>query len=203
MFYLDYAKQVGDRYILNFFADSQDDLKDVPTNKPYITRNGTNYGVPLETSVVTIVEKGVKVNYVLQNGEYIAGGDVAPVVKGLTIDKNGTYNAKDSEVDGFNIVTVNVQPTLQEKSITVNGIVTPDDGFQGLSKVTVDVPATPVEEKTVTLDLAAGNQVITPTAGKNISKVTITKPAELLPENIKKGITIAGVVGTYEAAVGE
>lgn len=203
MFYLDYAKQVGDRYILNFFADSQDDLKDVPTNKPYITRNGTNYGVPLETSVVTIVEKGVKVNYVLQNGEYIVGGDVAPVVKGLTIDKNGTYNAKDSEVDGFNIVTVNVQPTLQEKSITVNGIVTPDDGFQGLSKVTVDVPATPVEEKTVTLDLAAGNQVITPTAGKNISKVTITKPAELLPENIKKGITIAGVVGTYEAAVGE
>ena len=203
MFYLDYAKQVGDRYILNFFADSQDDLKDVPTNKPYITRNGTNYGVPLETSVVTIVEKGVKVNYVLQNGEYIVGGDVAPVVKGLIIDKNGTYNAKDSEVDGFNIVTVNVQPTLQEKSITVNGVVTPDDGFQGLSKVTVDVPATPVEEKTVTLDLAAGNQVITPTAGKNISKVTITKPAELLPENIKKGITIAGVVGTYEAAVGE
>lgn len=203
MFYLDYAKQVGDRYILNFFADSQDDLKDVPTNKPYITRNGTNYGVPLETSVVTIVEKGVKVNYVLQNGEYIAGGDVAPVVKGLTIDKNGTYNAKDSEVDGFNIVTVNVQPTLQEKSITVNGVVTPDDGFQGLSKVTVDVPATPVEEKTVTLDLAAGNQVITPTAGKNISKVTITKPAELLPENIKKGITIAGVVGTYEAVAGE
>ena len=203
MFYLDYAKQVGDRYILNFFADSQDDLKDVPTNKPYITRNGTNYGVPLETSVVTIVEKGVKVNYVLQNGEYIAGGDVAPVVKGLTIDKNGTYNAKDSEVDGFNIVTVNVQPTLQEKSITVNGVVTPDDGFQGLSKVTVDVPATPVEEKTVTLDLVAGNQVVTPTAGKNISKVTITKPAELLPENIKKGITIAGVVGTYEAAVGE
>ena len=203
MFYLDYAKQVGDRYILNFFADSQDDLKDVPTNKPYITRNGTNYGVPLETSVVTIVEKGVKVNYVLQIGEYIAGGDVAPVVKGLTIDKNGTYNAKDSEVDGFNIVTVNVQPTLQEKSITVNGVVTPDDGFQGLSKVTVDVPATPVEEKTVTLDLAAGNQVVTPTAGKNISKVAITKPAELLPENIKKGITIAGVVGTYEAAVGE
>ena len=47
MYYLDYAKQVGDRYILNFFADSAEDLKDVPTNKPYITRNGTNYGIPL------------------------------------------------------------------------------------------------------------------------------------------------------------
>ena len=35
--------------------------------------------------------------------------------------------------------------------------------------------------------------------GKNISKVTITKPAELLPENIKKGVTIFGVTGTFEA----
>ena len=139
MYYLDYAKQVGDRYILNFFADSAEDLKDVPTDKPYITRNGTNYGIPLDTSVVTIIEEGTKVTYVLQNGAYIAGGDV---------------------------------------------------------------PATPTEEKTVVLALANGDQVITPTDGKNISKVTITKPVELLPENIKKGITIAGVTGTYEAATG-
>ena len=137
MYYLDYAKKVDDRYVLNFFADSAEDLKDVPTDKPYITRNGTNYGIPLDTSVVTIIEEGTKVNYVLQNGAYIAGGDVAPT-----------------------------------------------------------------EEKTVVLALANGDQVITPTDGKNISKVTITKPVELLPENIKKGITIAGVTGTYEAVTG-
>lgn len=199
MYYLDYAKQVGDRYILNFFADSAEDLKDVPTNKPYITRNGTNYGIPLETSVVTIVEKGTKVNYVLQNGAYIAGGDVAPVVGTLEATENKTYLAKDENLDGYNQVVVNVQPKLQEKSVTANGAVTPDSGFQGLSKVTVNVPATPTEEKTVELDLADGNQVLTPTAGKNFSKVTITKPATLLPENIKKGVIIAGVVGTYEA----
>lgn len=296
MYYLDYAKQVGDRYILNFFADSAEDLKDVPTNKPYITRNGTNYGIPLETSVVTIVEKGTKVNYVLQNGAYIAGGDVAPVVGTLEATENKTYLAKDANLDGYSQVvvnvqpalqeksatpteaqqvvvpeegfyglskvtvakipdnyviptgeveitangthdisgkasatvnvqpklqektvtangevtpdaayeglskvTVNVQPKLQEKSATANGEVTPDSGFQGLSKVTVNVPATPTEEKTVELALADGNQVLTPTAGKNFSKVTITKPATLLPENIKKGVIIAGVVGTYEA----
>lgn len=199
MYYLDYAKQVGDRYILNFFADSAEDLKDVPTNKPYITRNGTNYGIPLETSVVTIVEKGAKVNYVLQNGAYIVGGDVAPVVGTLEATENKTYLAKDENLDGYNQVVVNVQPKLQEKSATANGAVTPDSGFQGLSKVTVNVPATPTEEKTVELALADGNQVLTPTAGKNFSKVTITKPATLLPENIKKGVIIAGVVGTYEA----
>lgn len=171
MYYLDYAKKVDDRYILNFFADSAEDLKDVPTDKPYITRNGTNYGIPLDTSVVTIIEKGTKVNYVLQNGAYIAGGDVAPVVGTLEATENKTYLAKDENLDGYNQVVVNV-------------------------------PATPTEEKTVVLALADGDQVITPTDGKNISKVTITKPVELLPENIKKGITIAGVTGTYEAATG-
>lgn len=265
MYYLDYAKKVDDRYILNFFADSAEDLKDVPTDKPYITRNGTNYGIPLDTSVVTIVEKGTKVNYVLQNGAYIAGGDVAPVVGTLEATENKTYLAKDANLDGYSQVvvnvqpalqeksatptkaqqlvvpeegfyglskvtvakipdnyviptgaveitangthdvsgkasaTVNVQPKLQEKTATANGEVTPDAAYEGLSKVTVNVPATPTEEKTVTLALADGDQVITPTDGKNISKVTITKPAELLPENIKKGITIAGVTGTYEA----
>lgn len=235
MYYLDYAKKVDDRYILNFFADSADDLKDVPTDKPYITRNGTNYGIPLDTSVVTIVDKGTKVNYVLQNGAYIAGGDVAPVVGTLEATENKTYLAKDANLDGYSQVVVNVQPALQEKSATpteAQQVVTPEEGFYGLSKVTVakipgnyviptgvveitangthdvsgkasatvNVPATPTEEKTVELDLAGGNQVLTPTAGKNFSKVTITKPVELLPENIKKGVTIAGVVGTYEAA---
>ena len=80
--------------------------------------------------------------------------------------------------------------------ITANGT----HDVSGKASATVNVPATPTEEKTVELDLAGGNQVLTPTAGKNFSKVTITKPVELLPENIKKGVTIAGVVGTYEAA---
>ena len=202
MYYLDYAKKVDDSYVLNFFADSAEDIKDVPTDKPYITRNGTNYGIPLDTSVVTIIEEGTKVNYVLQNGAYIAGGDVAPVVGTLEATENKTYLAKDENLDGYNQVVVNVQPKLQEKSATANGAVTPDSDFQGLSKVTVNVPATPTEEKTVVLALADGDQVITPTDGKNISKVTITKPVELLPENIKKGITIAGVTGTYEAVTG-
>ncbi len=140
MYYLDYAKQVGDRYILNFFADSAEDLKDVPTDKPYITRNGTNYGIPLDTSVVTIVEKGTKVNYVLQNGAYIAGGDVAPVVGTLEATENKTYLAKDANLDGYSQVVVNVQPALQEKSATpteAQQVVVPEEGFYGLSKVTV------------------------------------------------------------------
>lgn len=215
MYYLDYAKQVGDRYILNFFADSAEDLKDVPTNKPYITRNGTNYGIPLDTSVVTIVEKGTKVNYVLQNGAYIAGGDVAPVVGTLEATENKTYLAKDANLDGYSQVVVNVQPALQEKSATptkAQQIVVPEEGFYGLSKVTITKPATlvaanikkdvnvggvvgtlepqkPEQEKPITIT-ENGSQTVTPDEGKVLSKVTITTNVPATPTE-EKTVTLA------------
>lgn len=296
MYYLDYAKKVGDRYILNFFADTAEDIADVPTNTPYITRNGTNYGVPLETSIVTVIENDVRKNYVLQNGAYVAGGDIPFVLGTLEATENKTYKASDENLEGYSTVTVNVEPSLQTKSIssngtvkpdegyegfsevtvnvqpklqektatangaitpdetyyglskvtvnvepklqsksvtangtvtpdasydglsqvtvnvppttpklqaktaTENGEVTPDSGYDGLSKVTVNVPATPTETKTVEPNFSKGSEILTPTEGKVFSSVTLTKPATLLPENIKKGVIICGIEGTYEAA---
>lgn len=200
MYYLDYAKKVGDRYILNFFADTAEDIADVPTNTPYITRNGTNYGIPLETSIVTVIENDVRKNYVLQNGTYIAGGDIPSVLGTLEATENKTYKASDEDLEGYSQVTVNVQPNLQTKSVTVNGTVEPDEGYDGLSEVTVNVPATPTETKTVEPNFSNGSEVLTPTEGKVFSSVTLTKPATLLPENIKKGVIICGIEGTYEAA---
>lgn len=200
MYYLDYAKKVGDRYILNFFADTAEDIADVPTDTPYITRNGTNYGVPLETSIVTVIENDVRKNYVLQNGAYIAGGDVPSVLGTLEATENKTYKASDEDLEGYSTVTVNVQPKLQSKSVTANGTVTPDASYDGLSQVTVNVPATPTETKTVEPNFSNGSEVLTPTEGKVFSSVTLTKPATLLPENIKKGVIICGIEGTYEAA---
>lgn len=264
MYYLDYAKKVGDRYILNFFADTAEDIADVPTNTPYITRNGTNYGIPLETSIVTVIENDVRKNYVLQNGAYVAGGDIPSVLGTLEATENKTYKAADENLEGYSTVTVNVEPSLQTKSIssngtvkpdegyegfsevtvnvqpklqektatangaitpdetyyglskvtvnvppttpnlqakiaTENGEVTPDSGYDGLSKVTVNVPATPTETKTVEPNFSNGSEVLTPTEGKVFSSVTLTKPAMLLPENIKKGVIICGIEGTYEA----
>lgn len=234
MYYLDYAKKVGERYILNFFADTTEDIADVPTDTPYITRNGTNYGVPLETSIVTVVENDVRKNYVLQNGAYIAGGDIPSVLGTLEATENKTYKASDEDLEGYSTVTVNVQPKLQSKSVTVNGtvkpdasydglsqvtvnvppttpklqaktatengVVKPDESYDGLSQVTVNVPATPTETKTVEPDFSNGNQTITPSTGKVFSSVTLTKPVNLTAENIKKGVTICGIEGTYEAA---
>ena len=55
------------------------------------------------------------------------------------------------------------------------------------------------EERTVELSMPSGNQVILPTSGKGMRKVTIQKPDTLLPENIKKDVVIGGVTGALEA----
>lgn len=172
MYYLANAKLVNGSYVLNFFADTKEDLAKVPTDTKFIASNGTDYGIPLASSIVTVIDKGVTKNYMLNaDGKYVEAGGKEPVYGELEAKENKTYKSEEVGLDGW-------------------------------TEVHVNVPATPTEEKTVTLALAAGDQVITPTAGKNISKVTITKPATLLPENIKKGITIAGVAGTYEAVTG-
>jgi hypothetical protein len=62
-------------------------------------------------------------------------------------------------------------------------------------------PAKEEETKTVTPDFSSGNQEITPTSGKVLSQVTLTKPTDLLPENIAKDKNVCGVVGTSFIAI--
>ena len=57
------------------------------------------------------------------------------------------------------------------------------------------------EEKILTPDFSSGNHVIVPTTGRVLRKVTLTKPAQLIPENIKKDVDICGVVGTSFTAI--
>lgn len=56
-----------------------------------------------------------------------------------------------------------------------------------------------LEEVTVALAMADGDQVIKPTEGKALGKVTLTKPETLVPENIAEGVNIAGVIGALVA----
>ena len=107
---------------------------------------------------------------------------------GITLKTAGKYCSED----------VGIIPKLQSKSVATNGSVVADEGYCGLDSVTVAVPATPTEEKTVDLAMASGNQVISPDAGKNLSKVIVTKPSTLVAGNIKTGVSIGGVTGTLE-----
>lgn len=101
-----------------------------------------------------------------------------------------------------NKVAVNGQTVLDLSGDTVypgmltKGITAHDKSGAQITG-TLEVPAT--EERMVELSMPSGNQVILPTSGKVMSKVTVQKPDTLLPENIKKAVVIGGVTGTLEA----
>ena len=59
----------------------------------------------------------------------------------------------------------------------------------------------PEQTKTVDLSMASGDQEVSPDAGKVLTRVTVTKPATLIPNNIKNGIDIGGVAGDFGGEV--
>ncbi len=76
MIYLDYAKAVAGGYILNFFADTEEDIAEVSNGKHFITKNGIDYGVPQPSStvVITMPDKTKKTYILNEAGEWQLGG---------------------------------------------------------------------------------------------------------------------------------
>ena len=108
-------------------------------------------------------------------------------------------NVIDLQNDGNTIIFAGSNYTLQGLENLTAGNVKSGVNIGGVTG-TYEGASAPVEEtKTVDLSMATGNQVFTPTSGKTLSQVTITKPSTLTPGNIKKDIDIGGVIGTYEA----
>ena len=68
-------------------------------------------------------------------GQSGGGGDCT--LEELSVTTNGHYEPE--EFDGYSSVDVNVQQRYQEKYVEENGVVRPDAGYDGLSKVTVNV----------------------------------------------------------------
>ena len=101
------------------------------------------------------------------------------------------------------IESISTEKEEQAKTVTIteNGTqkALPDEN-KVLTEVTIvtNVPATPTQEVTKDLDMAAGDQIIIPASGYNLSKATVKKPATFVAGNIKKGVSIGGVTGTLE-----
>ncbi len=94
-------------------------------------------------------------------------------------------------------------PILQEKTATANGEVTPDEGYDGLSKVVVNVtaPTPSLQFKTVTP--AQNMQVIVPDSGYDgLSRVDVRGDSNLIAGNIREGVSIFGIAGTYTGSGG-
>lgn len=143
------------------------------------TSNG-EYTITPEGDGFSSVDVTVNVDVTTPYNEGYAAGETAGIATGktqgaaeqkakltsLNVTENGSYNRED----GYNAVTVNVQPDLQAKTVTPTTsqqVITPDQGKDGLSEVTV-------------------------------SGVTAAIDQNITASNIKDGVTILGVTGTYD-----
>lgn len=103
--------------------------------------------------------------------------------------------------DGENIfyskvtVAADEDVELQSKTVTLDRgtqTFTPDAGYSGFSSITVSAPL----DEPITVQSGATTEQKTPT-GLGFKSVTVTGDPDLTAENIKEGVDILGVTGTY------
>ena len=184
-----------------------------------ITQNGTYRAdtgydglgnVVVNTPVInnqdkTVTENGV---YTADSG-YSGLGEITvnvpqpePTLDTLTATANGNYTPPIG-IDGYDEVVVNVQPALQDKTITTNGTYTADSGYDGLGEVVVNVADTPAVIDPLSITPSTSQQVITVSSGIDgfspitVAAVTSAIDSNISAGNIKDGVTILGVRGTY------
>ena len=119
-----------------------------------------------------------------------------------TLSTGGKYCERDIVVDYE-------APALESKEVTPSNssqTITPGSGYDGLSSVTVNaIPANAIgsgitQKSAQTYTPGTSNQVIA--AGQYLNGAqTILGSTQLVAANIKKGITVFGVTGTYEGNV--
>lgn len=184
--------------------DSNTTKQTTPTSYT-ITDNLTNVS-PASSNVYQIDQGGTRSLTYTWSTQYVVGvnninvvnADYTPTFSGNSVtlalsnpSGNVTINITASEGDFEFNITENGTTTLA----TENTIVKHDIVFK------VNVPPTPTVEVQSALNMASGNQVITPEEGKTMTKVTIVKPSTFTAENIKKGVIIGYITGTYEGLV--
>lgn len=199
--YIDY-----DFYNYAIFGNQLVKQGSTPTPTSYtITDNLSNVS-PASSNVYQIDQGGTRSLTYSWSTQYVVGvnninvvnADYTPTFSGNSVtlalsnpSGNVTINITASEGDFEFNITSNGTTTLA----TENTYVEHDIVFK------VNVPSSPTETVEVALAMASGNQVITPSDGKTMTKVTIVKPSTFLPENIKKGVNIGYITGTYEGLI--
>lgn len=184
------------------------------TNITYDWVNNKGFADAIESIQVGIVPTGNK-ELTQQSGTDVTNYATASVQSGSVTLNTPTVNTSTGVVTASASVGtsgwVGSAPSSKTLSLTTQAAktVTPSASSQTAVAAqryttgTVTVAAVPSETKTVDLNMASGNQVVSASSGKWMTSVTVNKPATLLPENIKKDVNIGGVVGTMESGGGK
>ena len=156
----------------------------------YGTLDATTFDIPNDKDyIVSTLDDG----FTTATYEPLTSNIQIPITKNgkTTLATKGTKNVEDIDIN------VDISPTIQSLSIT------PSETSQTFNASNVDgykpvnVSAIQTETPTVNLSLASGNQTVNASSGKYIKSLTITKPSTLVASNIKSGVNIAGVNGSY------
>lgn len=163
-----------------------------------------NIKTAIENKTSSSLDKVPVENYNEVIANIPSGG--TPVLNSVTVTPDTVSQTiyPEQGVDGFNEVIVN-SVELQAKTVTPSEsqqTITPDNNYLGLNRVTVDGVA--LQAKTVTP--STSQQVIIPDGGYlGLNTVTVNAvdsniDSNIQAENIKSGINILGVDGTYSGS---
>jgi uncharacterized repeat protein (TIGR02543 family) len=124
---------------------------------------------------------------------YIDSALTTRAVAGATIEEDTTLYAKWHNLGSL---FTEIADAIRSKDGTSENIRDVDFG----ERVNAIQGAKEEQTKTVTPNFSSGNVDVTPTTGKVMTQVTVVKDSNLIPENIKSGVTIFGITGTLEPA---
>ena len=156
---------------------------------------------------------------ITENGEYkpdekfdgfrkvvvdVAGGGSEPVINELNVTPTTSAQTITPEtgVNGFAPVNVAAVDATIDANITAANIVS------GTTILGVAGSAVELNGETVSITPTTSAQTITPTAPKNgitevsVAAVDATIDANIIAENIKSGVTILNVLGSYQGSGG-
>lgn len=190
-------------------VDPSETIKSVTADSEYDGLSKVTVNA-IQTETKTVTENGTVVP---TTGKYLtsvvvnvptSGGSGSANLGAKSVSANGVYVASNDGLDGYSQVTVNVQPSLQSKTVTPSEsvqTVTPDADHDGLSSVTVNaVSSTYVGSgvtrvSATTITPGTSNQTIA--AGQYLDGViTVLGDPNLIASNILSTATIFGVQGS-------
>lgn len=196
-----------------YYCDSYEDMNSIAqenvTIGSYCTLlNGEN-GVEIYAGdgnhQWVLITPSIRDKYSAENdGKVILNGNALSQTN-LTIGENGTY---DTTLN--NRIEVLIEPSLQNKTVTTNGVVTHDNNYYGLNQVTVNVPNSYEDEdedkvvqdgvlvsqtsRTITAngtyDTTINNEVVVNIENTiNLQSKTATVNGEILPDEGYDGLS--------------